>query len=598
MEMTDLSEGKIRVMPPELAGKIAAGEVVERPSSVVKELVENAIDAGAGRVAVSIQDGGKRSIKVVDDGEGMTRGDALVAFERHATSKITSEEDLTSIATMGFRGEALPSIASIADVRLLTKVRGSVSGMVVNVRGSKVEEVAECGCADGTTVEVRDIFYNTPVRRKFLRSAMTEFGHIKDIVERIALAYPSIGMQLFNGKNLVLNSPPADREGRVRDVLSRYGEMELIPVEHSGDGIEISGALSTPDLTLATTKGFYVYVNQRPVRDKGINRAVIEGVRDLFMEGRFPVVLLYIAVSPSDVDINVHPAKSEVRFRLPVEVYRQVSHAIKGSLLAGSLSRGMAPLEVREGPGGYGVRQQRDGRGHTGYRGGSGYPATERGRAEGGENLSEGRLPFTPQSGNAKNPHFLDMEVVGQLWGEYLVCTGEEGFYIIDQHAAAERVLFEKLRGEYYANAGSSSQLLLVPEIIELSAIEYEFLANLLPFLTRLGFVIEPFGGTTFIVKAIPLILSGRKCRSLIKDLVEEMATIGISSRIEERIEEVLQRIACHGVIRGARDLPREEAKALLTQLAETDLSTHCPHGRPAVKAFSKGELEIMFKRR
>ncbi len=608
----DKMRGKIRVMTPELAGKIAAGEVVERPSSVVKELLENAIDAGAERISIHITDGGKLSIKVVDDGEGMTRSDALTAFERHATSKIMSEGDLESLVTMGFRGEALPCIASVSEVELVTKVRGRVSGTVVKVRGAKVEEVVEHGAADGTSIEVKNLFFNTPARRKFLRSAMTEFGHIKDVVERIALSSPSIGFQLFNGRNLVLNSPPTGREGRTRDVLSRYKGMELLPVEFRGDHLELSGSLSTPDLSLATTKGFYVYVNQRLVRDKGINRAIINGVRGLFMDGRFPVAILYIAVSSADVDINVHPAKSEVRFRLPVEIYREVSRAISDAFLSGSLSRGVAPPEVRETSGGYrggnadAYRRDNSSRprnggidGYTGYAGHGdrgGEPTADRGGIEG--RPSEGLLPFTPQQGDAKNPHFLDMEVVGQLWGEYLVCSREDEFYIIDQHAAAERVLFEKLKGEYCAGGSTTSQFLLVPEVIELSPVEHEFFGNLLPFLTRLGFTIEPFGGTTFIIKAIPTILSDKRCQSLIKDLAEEMATIGVSSRIEERIEEILQRIACHGVIRGPRDLPREEARSLLLQMSETDLSSHCPHGRPSVKAFSKSDLEVMFKRR
>jgi len=587
-----VSKGKIRVMPHELAGKIAAGEVVERPSSVVKELVENSIDAGAGRITIVVQDGGKGSIKVVDDGEGMTREDALVAFERHATSKILVEDDLVSITTMGFRGEALPCIASVSDVNLVTKTRESESGTKVRIKGAKVEEVTECGCADGTTIEVMNLFHNTPARRKFLRSAMTEFGHIKDVVERIALACPSIGIQLLNGKNLVLNSPPTDREGRARDVLTRYKGMELLPVSFEGENLEIAGALSTPDVTLATTKGFFIYVNQRLVKDKGINRAVIEGVRDLYMDGRLPIVILYVAVSPADVDINVHPAKSEVRFRQPVEVYRQVSHAVKNALISGSLSRGGAPFEVREAAGAYDVRHA------PSYRAQDSATAFTSPPGRGEESAFDGRLPFDAPREEAKSPHFLEMEVVGQLWGEFLVCSREDEFYIIDQHAAAERVLFEKLRSDYYADGGNSSQLLLVPEVIELSAIEYEVLHNLLPFMKRLGFAIEPFGGTTFIVKAIPLILSGRRCQTLIKDLVEEMATIGVSSRIEERIEEVLQRVACHGVIRGARDLPREEAKSLLVQLAGTDLSTHCPHGRPAVKAISRYELDVMFKRK
>jgi DNA mismatch repair protein MutL len=589
--MTETTNGKITVMPPELAAKIAAGEVIERPSSVVKELVENSIDAGASSISIYIKDGGKRLITVVDDGEGMQRDDALMAFERHATSKVKSEKDLALINTMGFRGEAIPSISSISEVSLTTKVEGSIGGTLVKVRGSKTEEVSDCGCPNGTTVQVKDLFFNIPARRKFLRTALTEFGHIKDTVERLALAHPSIGFKLLNGKNVVLNSSSKDIKGRVRDLFGRrYEDGRFVDIGFKGYNIEINGYISSPDLTATTTKGFYIYVNKRWIKDKGINRGIIEGCRNLFIDERFPICVLFLTLPLGDVDINVHPAKSEVRFRYPMDVYREVSLAVKNGLVSTPFIGISHPMEVNEPK----VIYNKGAADMSSLRaeGNESYlrVATQRNREE--------RLSFESHDREVKNPLFLDLQVLGQLWCEYLLCSRDDEFYIIDQHAAAERILFERLRDEYYAKRKIKSQLLLIPETLELPASEIEAIEVSLPFLNRLGFNLEPFGSGTFIVKGVPELLSGRDCRPLLKDLAEEISVIGVSSKAEEKIDDLLQKIACHGVIRGARGLPTKEALSLLSQLSETDLSSHCPHGRPAVRVIKRNELEKMFKRR
>ncbi|MEE9590983.1 MAG: DNA mismatch repair endonuclease MutL, partial [Thermodesulfobacteriota bacterium] len=575
---------------PELAAKIAAGEVVERPSSVVKELMENSIDAGASSISIYIKDGGKRLIRVVDDGEGMQREDALMAFERHATSKVKSEEDLVSINMMGFRGEAIPSIASVAEVTLNTKVKGSVVGTLVRVQGSKTDEVSDHGCADGTAVEVKDLFFNTPARRKFLRTTLTEFGHIKDTVERIALAHPSIAFKLLNGRNIVLKSSPKDMKGRIRDLFGRrYEDGRFVNIGFKVYNIEITGYISTPDLTYATTKGFYTYVNKRWIKDKGLNRSIIEACRNLFMEGRFPICVLFLTLPLDEVDINVHPAKSEVRFRSPMDIYRQVSLAVKNALVSTPFIGRSHPMEVNESEVIY--KRPAD----------ISYLRAEDNESFSGVNArinQEERLGFESHERVVKNPLFLELQIVGQLWHEYLLCSKDDEFYIIDQHASAERILFEKLRNNYYANPKVKSQLLLVHEMLDMSASEIEAIEASLPFLSKLGFDLEHFGSNTFIVKAVPELLSGRDCRDLLKDLAEEISTIGVSSRIEEKIDDLLQKIACHGVIRGARGLAREEALSLLSQLSATDLSSHCPHGRPAVRVIKKSELEEMFKRK
>lgn len=573
---------KIKVMSESLAIKIAAGEVIERPASVVKELVENSIDAKATDISVYIQDGGRKLIKVVDNGEGMTRDDAVVAFQRHATSKLLKEEDLYCISTMGFRGEALPSIASVSETVLTTKVSGEIAGTMVKIKGGSREEVRDAGCDYGATIEVRDIFFNTPARLKFMRSVATETGHISDTVIRLALAHPSVRFRLYNNNNVPMleTSAKADLKTRIADIFGRDFLNGIIPVE-SGDGVlKLHGFIAKPEEAYSSTKGLFIYVNNRWIRDRGINHAIANGYRNCLGQGKYPFVVLFIAAAPSHVDVNVHPTKSEVRFKNPKDVYELVRRAIE-SVLASS----RIPSEIKTSDDSF-LKTYKAEMFKSEVR----EYATVYGSAN--QSVEEDLQPPFQSS------FFGEFEIIGQLWQEYLLCEREGEFYIIDQHAAAERIAFEKLKKDYYANRRMPGQMLLMPQKIELSMQEKEAIEGSMEAIAELGFDIEPFGGNTFIIRAVPDILSGIDCRGLIKELIDELASVEISCKIEGRLDEILMRVACHSAIRGKRQLSKDEANALLKRLVQVDFSGNCPHGRPVIKAISRIEIEKMFKRR
>ncbi|MBI5048224.1 MAG: DNA mismatch repair endonuclease MutL [Deltaproteobacteria bacterium] len=586
---------KIKIMPEALAIKIAAGEVIERPASVVKELVENSIDAKADDIAVYIHDGGRKLIKVVDNGEGMTRDDAVAAFERHATSKVLKEEDLYTINTMGFRGEALPSIAAVSEVILTTKPLGEISGTIVKVKNGEIEEVGDAGCADGTTVEVRNIFFNTPARLKFMRSISTETGHIYDTITRLALAYPSIKFRLYNNNaGMVETSLRADLRMRIADIFGRDLLEGVIPLEAGDDVLRVHGFVARPELAYSTTKGLFVYVNNRWVRDRGINHAIANGYRNCLANGKYPFVVLLINIAPQHVDVNVHPTKCEVRFGNPKGVYELVKNAIEAALAPSYVQPynstsfpfkkgwhvgGGLPDGVRDGTVLYDVAA-----------------STRESRFEVCSKPSD-KAEFAEPATDAKSLFFEELEVIGRLWLEYLLCQRESEFYIIDQHAAAERIAFEKLKKDYYNSRSVPSQMLLLPQRVEFSLQERDVMESSMQTLTNLGFDIEPFSGNTFIIRAVPDMLSGRDCRDLIKGMIDELASLETSFKIEDKLDDMLMRIACHSVIRGKRSLSDEEAKALLKGLSHVDFSGNCPHGRPIIKAISKLEIEKMFKR-
>ncbi len=580
--MTD----RIRILDSTVVSKIAAGEVVERPASVVKELVENSIDAGAVSVTVTVRGGGRRLIRVVDDGEGMSKRDALLCLTRHATSKIEDERSLDSITTMGFRGEALWSISAVSRLVLRTRPRGDMTGTMVTVEGGIRRKVVDTGSPEGTTVEVRDLFYNVPARRKFLRSESTELGRIVDVVRRIALVHPDRSFRLFHGTKILIDAPRGDRMQRMSDLFGYHIKERLIPIE--GDGIY--GFVGLPEYSFPTTRSIYIYVNNRPISDRGINRAIISGFGSILEEGRYPFVFLNLLIPPGDVDVNVHPQKSEVRFRYPGTVFSLVTSSIRSALSQRGpvYTKPRVPegvLSVNEGGETFSLPVARDEREHR----------TLQVLEKGTEKEDNGIL----------NPEFLRVDVVGQLWGEFLLVQSEEGdvFYIIDQHGAAERIAFERLKKAYYSGRDIERQFLLLPERVETTPDERDCLERVLPILERLGFEIVPFGpssgcgGETFIVKAVPSILGGRRCGGLVKDLAEELAGTGMSSRVDDSVDEVFMRIACHSVVRGRRVLSKEEIRALLKDLAGIDLAGYCPHGRPIVKRFTRKEIEGFFKR-
>lgn len=574
---------KINILHPTLASKIAAGEVVDRPASAVKELMENSIDAGATAISVYITEGGKRLIRVVDNGEGISKDDAPLAFCRHATSKISKEEDLEHISTMGFRGEALASIAAVARVVLKTRRPGEIAGTCVTIDNNP-PEVSEDGCPEGTSIEVKDLFYNTPARLKFLRSPESEFARIADIFKTLALANPSVRFRLVHGSSRPVEAPPGTLKDRIADLFGADVAKNIIEVK----GPHITGYIGSHELSYPNSKALHTFVNGRAVRDKAINRAIIEAYGTI-IDGRYPFAALDLKTPPEDVDVNIHPTKSEVRFKNPRFVYDTVKTAVRGALASGLPgTTGRAEGRV-ESSGPFAARTfqpspyQRAAEKETGF-------AVKRTEP----------LVFDESLKDAKNPELNSLEPVGQLWGEFLVAQGGDFFYIIDQHGAAERVAFEKLKERYYGG-GIRGQMLLIPERVETTPEERDYMTATLDSLGRLGFEVEDFGpssflgGQTFLIKSVPDILSSRGASALIKALSKDLSGSGAGAG--ESIDEALMRIACHSVIRGQRMLTREEARALLKDLANVDFAGHCPHGRPVVRRLSREEVEEMFKR-
>jgi DNA mismatch repair protein MutL len=604
--MTD----RIKILDKHMAAKIAAGEVVERPASVVKELLENSLDAGAKSISIKIAEGGKRLISVTDDGAGMSAADALKAFLSHSTSKVATEADLEAIATLGFRGEALASISAVARVLLTTKERGSNSaaaGVSVKIEGAGEAELTPAGCTEGTTVEVRDLFFNTPARLKFLRSTSSELGRIMEIVKSAALINPRIRFTLLNGLNRSIDTAPgtgADpMASRIRELFGKKTALELIRVENPF----VNGFISTHELSFATTKGLHLYVNGRPIRDRSINHAIIGGYERLLDNGRFPFVVLDILIPFADVDVNIHPAKSEVRFKNPRGVYELVRSTVKlalakethpGAETLAAKAKGRPPA-VGAGANAALTGPYATAESTAAYRPGHA-PLRETAPVLSGSSAGHG-----PDGPALKSPEFAELTPVGQLFGEFLVAenpdTGE--YYIIDQHGAEERSAFEKLKEACYGGDAIKRQLLLLPERVETTPQERDALNRARERLEKLGFEIEPFGpsgtlgGETFLIKSVPELLGPKDPARLVKDLAEELSALDGSTLVEECIDSALMRIACHSVIRGPRALSREESAALLKKLARIDFAGHCPHGRPVVKRFSRRELEQMFKR-
>ncbi len=602
---------KIKILPEILSNKIAAGEVVERPASVVKELVENALDAGSSRIMIDIEKGGRSLIRVSDNGSGMGRDDALLALERYATSKIYKDQDLFRIHTLGFRGEALPSIAAVSRFTLISREQSADTGTEIRVEGGKIKNVTEVGAPKGTLVTIRQIFFNTPARRKFLKTIGTEMGHIADKVASIALGHPGVQFRLSHNEKIVKNWPstsvPFDR---VVDVLGGDLKNTLHSIKFKNDAVSIYGWISSPRTTRRTSRGLFIYVNGRFVRDRIIQHALFEGYSQRLVKGQFPIAALFIKVPFDEVDVNVHPTKNEVRFARQKDVHKAVKRAVARTL-----------IEVDRpdwGPAEYTAGRQ------TGVSGGVSEAAgKEFGLRPGGKAEQTADDPYrasgiehpvssppTPQLTThnlqpaTRNPQttiwqkkrFGDMRIIGQLHNTYIVCEADAGLILIDQHAAHERILFERF-SDRASDAQKPAQRLLVPETIEIGYREAGALEKLIPDLAELGLDIEPFGGNTFVVKSVPPLLAGSEIKPLIVEIVEKIVQIGSSAGLAKMLAECRMLMACHGAIRANQALSDQQIKGLLAQLDECDNPSHCPHGRPTWIRWDVRTLEKSFKR-
>ncbi len=580
--------GKISVLTPDLIGKIAAGEVVERPASVVKELVENSIDAGSTRVEIVVKGGGRLLIRVQDDGEGMSREDAILAFQRHATSKIRTDQDLLSIQTLGFRGEALPSIAAVSKVRMVTASRGSRGvGTELFLEGGKLLKVQEAGIPEGTLVEVKELFFNTPARLKFLRSVSTETGHISHLLHQQALAHPEISFRLSHENRLLMDLPSVqDRTQRVRQIYGDSLTQHLLLVQSEWGGIKIWGMITKPPHTKSTRAYQEVFVNRRAISSPFVLHAVYEAYDTALMKGQHPVILLFLEMDGRMVDVNVHPAKREVRFRDQRLVYDLIRECVKSGLEQTS-RKDLHPSGFEE-PTPHGDRIQEAI---------ATYLKTRPDVVVPKEEILPGAQHTTLLEEKTAS-HLTEAPVqvlsLGQVYRTYILASIQEDLWIIDQHAAHERIAFERLR-KGYKERRVVSQALLIPQPIELGYRETAILNRYREELRELGIEIEPFGKNGFIIKAVPELLGEVDLKPLILDLVEELLSLGGSERMEKAVEKVL--MACHRVVKAHEPLNEEGIRALLKQLDEVDFSSSCPHGRPIFREISFQDIERMFNR-
>jgi len=681
--------GRIHVLSETVANKIAAGEVVERPASVVKELIENSLDAGATRVQVDVEAGGRKLIQVTDNGSGMVRDDALLAFERHATSKLKNDEDLLSIATLGFRGEALPSIASVSRLRLETREASEGGGTVIEIAGGRILSVEEAGLPAGTSIQVRDLFFNMPARKKFLKAESTELSHVASLVTHYALAHPEMHWELHSSSNAILVAPPvASHSERIYQVFGKETLDELIPLaaqmalERAGlpepppwrraaeyesptpGELRIHGFTSKPEIQKLNRNSIFIFVNGRLIRDKVVMHAILEGYRNILPPTVYPVVLLFLEMPCAEVDVNVHPSKTEVRFRQQSFVHDFVREAVRSALMAarpapafaveihsapsarvaltpplsgsaadtsravarrpeerateagesgvfalidrplvprnealpfdGSMSveGNAAASAVRIAPQGFGGETKSE----LAAPGGVGCEAPYEGQEAVPETRSRCALPLDGID-DAMDLRMLEtLQTVGQIRDSFIVAINPQGLWIIDQHVAHERVLFEKILEER-GRLQVETQRLLMPIIVELRPAQQAIFTEIAGELERNGFEAEPFGIRTIAIQSAPAGVTSDEVAGLLQELLEQFEHEEQALNLEKIRRRIAASIACHAAIKVNMPLERAKMEWLLAELAKTKYPMSCPHGRPVVLRYSVKDIQKAFKR-
>ena len=576
--------GRILILDPQVAAQIAAGEVISRPAAVVKELVENALDAGAQTITVETEVGGRRRVRVVDDGTGMTPEEAHLSLERHATSKLRAESDLLNITTLGFRGEALPSIAAVSRLELITRPPEAQVGYRLVAQAGEIQEAGPWAAPIGTQVGVEDLFFNTPARRKFLKSRETEGAYILESLRHLALAYPGVHFLLKNPVKTLLAAPahPSLTE-RVAALFSPDLAARLLPVALGQDPFKVAGLISDPDFSLASTRFQVFLVNRRVVQDRLLGAVLKEVYQGLLPKGRHAAAVVLLTLPADRVDVNVHPAKAEVRFQEPGRVY---------ALLLAALRQGLGPLS------------------------GTGPRYTVTWQPESAPRAAEGQLPMAsplmePGPGAFLHPEaaaapvlappmpagscrFQDLEIIGQLQDTYILAQGPQGLILIDQHAAHERILYEALKSK---GPEAARQPLLFPRVIEVPPAQADWLKEHLWVLSQAGLELEPFGGAAFLLTAAPAVLPAADLEAVVLAAVEALAPLKSGAQPQPVLEQALTLIACHGAIKAGQNLDRQEIQALLRQLDGIEVSSHCPHGRPLWRLIAYGEIHRSFRR-
>ena len=612
--------GRIALLPDEVASQVAAGEVIERPASVVKELVENCIDARASRIEVAIARGGVSVIRVVDDGTGMDRDDALLSLERHATSKIRTGQDLARIHTLGFRGEALPSIASVSRFRLSTRARDALEGTEILVNGGKIESVRASGEAPGTQIEVRSLFYNLPARRKFLRSDNTEASHVQHQLSLQAIGHPKIGFVSIRDQSIVFQTPPAGTLAeRIRDLRGSELFEQLLEIQtEPADGITISGFLGRAGVSRSTKAEQILFVNGRPVENITIQHGLREGYHTALMKGQYPVTFLFLEMDPEAVDVNVHPAKREVRFREPDAVRNAVAESIRKTL---ETDRGRWSQAFRKPvrttklpePGEHKALTdpipplippseqfalRRDWAEFHSIRGErssipSAFPVVIGSPSP--SDFSQSIAPTEGPSFSSKSVY--EFKILGVLGKLYILMENGEGLVLVDQHAAHERILFEKLRRDMESE-GVPTQRLLIPLTVNVTPKDYDWITTNAPTLEKMGFSLEPFGNSTLKIDGIPQFFRTDDPSVAIRQLVDELRSMTAATSRLRMGEDVIAKTVCRHAIKANDDLRLPEVEKLLKDLMLCELPYCCPHGRPTMIQIGYGELEKKFGRK
>lgn len=561
-------------MPEAVINKIAAGEVVERPASVVKELLENALDAGASRIRVAVRGGGVKSIRVEDNGEGMDKDSVLLAFERHSTSKLRSFSDLEKIGTLGFRGEALPSIAGVSQMELTSRPQGGLVAYRVQISGGAIRDFLEVGAPEGTTVSVRKLFFNTPARRKFLKSNQTEMAHIMEVVTARALAYPRVAFEFERDGQTLLRLPAVDdfRE-RMTDLWKEEVSGRLLPLAGESSGLILRGLIAPPELAGSYRKGIFFFVNKRPVRDRMVFSALMEAYGSRLPSRRYPMGVLFFEVVAGEVDVNIHPAKREVRFSHPSQVRRLVVGAVEKALREARPVMSFFRPEISPPPGG--VKEE---------------------AAAFAPAQAEILFSSSPETAvEARDLPFAEYEILGQLKNTYLLVQFPDGLVLIDQHAAHERILYEQFRKDL-EDVTSGVQNLLTPMNLELGPRESALLREQLPVLEKLGIGVEDFGGNTFIITSLPALLSDKGKENLVLDVLAGIEDW--EKDPEDPREAVIIRLACLAALKAKKKLAAPEMGPLVEKLLRCRDPMACPHGRPTMLKFGWEELERRFGRR
>jgi len=650
--------GKIHVLPERVANQIAAGEVVERPASVVKELLENALDAGSTRIRINVEAGGKKLIQIIDNGCGMVRDDAMLAFERHATSKIMQTEDLLNIATLGFRGEALPSIASVARLHLETRAAEEAAGTILEINGGKIVRVEEAGLPLGTSITVRDLFFNTPARKKFLKSESTELSHIASLVTHYALAHPEKHFELHSATNALLVAPPVDgHRERVYQVFGQETLDQLIPLaavqplariglpqpppwrrDPEEDGgrldpgeIRLHGFVSKPEIQKLNRNSIFIFVNGRLIRDRLIQHALTEAYRNILPPTVYPVVLLFLEMPTAEVDVNVHPSKTEVRFRQHSVLHDFVRESVRAALMkARPVPQFLSEIHAQPSAGSALTPGTRSGSefqrapwrdlyepAAAGFalQAPSIPPTTARLEFEGeiaveaNAAVSLARAPevAVPDHGCAppidqepQTPPTLEsirtLRPLGQIRNSFILAVNEDGLWIIDQHVAHERVLFEKVRRQRAAQR-VESQRLLMPLVIELTPAQQAIFGEIADELAHNGFEAEPFGARSVAVKIAPAGVDASQIEPMLNEIFEQLSREDQAINLEAVRTRIAASIACHAAIKVNMPLEQNKMEWLLAELAKTQHPMTCPHGRPVVLRYSMQDIQKAFKR-